>query len=57
MIFRCSGVSLAAVSLLGVVRFFHPNFEVLTYHIWLVYCAVAFVTSKLDILTVYEKGI
>ncbi|KAK7191822.1 hypothetical protein PSPO01_02271 [Paraphaeosphaeria sporulosa] len=39
-----SGVSLAAVSTLGIVAFFHPGFVAQAYHIWLVYVAIAFIT-------------
>lgn len=51
-LFRCSGVSLATISLLGVIQFFNPGYEVQTYQIWLVYCAVAFVTSKSQFLQI-----
>lgn len=42
-----SGLSLAAVSICGLARFFHPDFVIHAYQIWLVYVGCAFITSKL----------
>ncbi|KAJ4296220.1 hypothetical protein N0V90_006265 [Kalmusia sp. IMI 367209] len=42
----CSGVSLAAVSTAGIVAFFHPEFEVQAWQLWLIYVAVAFITGE-----------
>lgn len=43
----CSGVSLAAVSTVGIAAFFNPGFVVKPYQIWLVYVAIAFITGKI----------
>ncbi|KAK6371625.1 hypothetical protein LTS17_008877 [Exophiala oligosperma] len=39
-----SGLSLAAVSICGLARFFHPDFVIHAYQIWLVYVGCAFIT-------------
>ena len=41
-----SGLSLAAISVLGIARFFHPGFAAHSYQKWLVYVAVAIITSE-----------
>ncbi|KAK5677213.1 hypothetical protein LTS10_010402 [Elasticomyces elasticus] len=40
----CSGISLAAVTLSGLVNFWHPNFVATQWEIYLIYVAVATVT-------------
>lgn len=47
-IVTASGLSLAAVSVLGVAHFFHPGYIQHAYQEWLVYVAVALLTSKLE---------
>ncbi|KIX04733.1 uncharacterized protein Z518_05603 [Rhinocladiella mackenziei CBS 650.93] len=39
-----SGLSLAAVSVCWVARLFHPSYEIQSYHVWLAFVAVAFIT-------------
>ncbi|KAF2798207.1 amino acid transporter [Melanomma pulvis-pyrius CBS 109.77] len=43
-IVTCSGISLAAVTLLGIVRFFHEDFVAQSWHTYLVYVATGTVT-------------
>ena len=45
-IIRASGTSLAAVTVIGLAKFFHPTFDSSSWQIWLVFCAVAFVTGE-----------
>lgn len=41
-----SGTSLAAVTVIGLAKFFHTDYTSSSWQIWLVFCAVAFVTSE-----------
>lgn len=45
-IVTASGTSLAAVTVIGLAKFFHPEYTSHSWQVWLIYCAVAFVTSK-----------
>lgn len=45
-IISASGTSLAAVTVIGLAKFFHPAYDSSSWQIWLVFCAVAFVTGE-----------
>src|SRR6478735_2834565 len=44
---RCSGISLAAVTLGGIINFIDPSFTVTSWQTYLLYFAVAIITGKL----------
>ncbi|KAL9632290.1 MAG: hypothetical protein Q9204_003856 [Flavoplaca sp. TL-2023a] len=44
-VITCSGVSLCAVSVAGLIRFWHPDFEAARWQIYLIYLATVFLTA------------
>ena len=45
-VITCSGVSLCAVSVAGLIRFWHPDFEAARWQIYLIYLASVFLTGE-----------